>query len=1596
MKRRYNVRTVALLLVLPLYAAALLAQTRERTWVPLVPNAKPNAPAVMQVVETSPTQTQLDFRLPGVWVTVERYADRLFSRIELPPVQLEGKGLPTRSGERGWYDFPPALNQPARDPLPFRDAVGVGAGKPLFPRSALGSKPRTEEEMKRLGIDPAGARPEVLRLRGLVALSRRTTAETFSLSTEIQERQELKLEFPVIPAGYEGLDQTAPPQFGYTPPPLVDEEFYARFQGSYVGPEPEVSPLTGLGSFSGALLNVPAYELVTPTLVKVPSYTTFLVKHLAGAEDFTCPLSWDVWSALPPFLNGQAILDALTVKGLAIEASRSAHYLILTPRVWRPNLEAFARWKQSKGLNVDFAYVGSSKTDDVAPDWAAMDAWIESYFHDHYCHGVYVLLVGDVDVLPTGRSAQVTAGPDGADADSDHVYEVLGDDLLPSLYVGRLSVNTAAELDTQLAKILSYERTPAAGNWPRWATLAANSQNDDGTFGVSASHPSKYAQAVNDIASYGGYTAAPNFELLHAGASSAATTRAVNADVVNAVKAGRGHLLYRGHGDSLSWTYGWDGSGGSTSTGSPLTDAHVALLSNLAYPVVYGIACQTARLRVSDALGEDFMNRSGGGAVAYFGASVDSATTENHQRAKGLFRAIYDTGFTRLGPAIAQAETFSLLAVGNTASWRNNTFCYLLLGDPELTLRKQAVPRTFNLKASLRTIGDLAQIDLTDLSGAPVAGAFVHLNLSEGADPNGFTGPDGTLRWPKPSVPVLTAQVIADGYLVQEFEVTSPGTDPVWLPLDGQSQPGTPPRFRVLKSTRDATTLELTFPGVFIETTEYGGQRFAKLNFQAVDLAGPGFPTQPGERGWYDFPAGTGYPALDPAAYRQALEIAVAQPVFPQSALGKNPTTERELLALGLDPAGARPGIPVLRGFVAMSRKNTPNDVSVQIKPTTQRVDLPYPLAPAGYTGSDAAGAQTAPNDGYLPDPVIDAEFYSKFVGEYQGPTVPLSTIGGLGGAFSGAELNVPLVTVITASTVELAAGVVIELKHLQGVEDFDCPLGWDHWLFKLPFINGEAIRESLTAKGLAIEASRSAHYLILTPREWRTALNGFALWKQAKGLNVDFAYVGNAATDDVRPDRAQIDAYLERYFRDNYCHGVYVLLVGDVDVIPSGRSTRVDAGPDGADADSDHVYEVLGDDRFPSLYVGRLSCNSVEELEVQLAKILAYERQPIGGDWPTRATLCANSENDDGTRGVSASFPSKYAQAVNDVAGYGSYTGPPTFQVLHAGASSAAAARAVNQDVINALDAGRGHVLYRGHGSGSAWVGGWDGSSVNGTSWSDAAHVNNLTNRVHPIVYSIACQNARLRNSDCVAERWLSRSGGGAVAHFGASVNSYTSENHNRAKGIFRALYESGFTRLGPALAEAERISYNLSGGGGGWDNNTFCYNLLGDPELTVRRQRILTLGSLIGSLKLTELGTLITIQDTEGKLVPGAFVNLQTRKGDRRNGFSGVEGAWLVRETTPDEIVGLDLMADGYPWTIQVEGHTGARLTPLGFDRTGGFRLRLEGVPQGRYRILASQDLRQWVDLGEGEATQGSLEFRDDQAVKLPHRFYRAIQVN
>lgn len=351
---------VLILLCIVCLPCVLRAQIAPRArWIALVPGATAGAPVQMQVTKAGKQTTTLEIHLTGFWLNTRTYAGRTFSEITLPEARLGGLGFPQRAGERGWYDFPAETRQSILPSDRYTLALEHSVPKPMFPQKALGQTPRTERDMLALGVNPAGARPGIPALRGYVAVSRRNKDADLALTIRSEQMAAVRLESPLLPAGFQGSDQSVARE-GYTPPELVDEEFYSTFKGDYRGTEQTLSRIEGAGVFSQAQFRMPLISVQDPHAIRVVTNLVVELKHLAGVEDFECALAWDTWYFKNGFVNGIALLESVTAKGLKIEASRSAHYLILTPHAYRSELDEFAEWKQSKGLNVDFSYVGNS------------------------------------------------------------------------------------------------------------------------------------------------------------------------------------------------------------------------------------------------------------------------------------------------------------------------------------------------------------------------------------------------------------------------------------------------------------------------------------------------------------------------------------------------------------------------------------------------------------------------------------------------------------------------------------------------------------------------------------------------------------------------------------------------------------------------------------------------------------------------------------------------------------------------------------------------------------------------------------------------------------------------------------------------------------------------------------------------------------------------------------------------------------------------------------------------------------------------------------------------------------------------------------
>jgi hypothetical protein len=270
----------------------------------------------------------------------------------------------------------------------------------------------------------------------------------------------------------------------------------------------------------------------------------------------------------------------------------------------------------------------------------------------------YAILVGDAAVIPTCTSPTGSPTDDMyGDADNDGM-----DDLWEEVFLGRLSVDSEADLANQVDKILDYEdNMPMCTTWLDDVLLIAHEEDA----------PFKYQGCQEEVRTFAYSQVVPNFSTIYGSVAGND-----NADITASINTGKNVVCYRGHGTNAEW-WQWNGV-------ESFDNGDIAGLANGSKtPIVWSIACDNGVLSASDGFGETFMEQVGKGAVAHYGATVPSATTANHELDKRLFRAVYDLGFTTHAEAIWCAEHWTDVFHGPGNPWM-----YLLLGDPEMRIRR--------------------------------------------------------------------------------------------------------------------------------------------------------------------------------------------------------------------------------------------------------------------------------------------------------------------------------------------------------------------------------------------------------------------------------------------------------------------------------------------------------------------------------------------------------------------------------------------------------------------------------------------------------------------------------------------------------------------------------------------------------------------------------------------------------------------------------------------------------------------------------------------------------------------------------------------
>ncbi len=279
--------------------------------------------------------------------------------------------------------------------------------------------------------------------------------------------------------------------------------------------------------------------------------------------------------------------------------SENGNLLIICASNYMSEMQDFVNWKREKGINteiVDISTIGNTTTA------------IQNYISNYYTNN------GLSDVLLVGDAAQITTN-DVSGGGADNVYGYLsGNDHYPEVIIGRFSAESTTNVETQVKRIIYYEKTLANGaSWLNHFSLVGSQAGpgDDNEY--------DYEHLRNMGTDLTGFTYTSNSEMFDGSQGGLdASGDPTPSIVANDINAGTGLMLYTGHGSDTQWV----SSEFSVSDVNNLTNKNEL-------PFIYTVSCVVGNFVGQTCFCEAWMRATDGvdptGAISIFGSTINQS-----------------------------------------------------------------------------------------------------------------------------------------------------------------------------------------------------------------------------------------------------------------------------------------------------------------------------------------------------------------------------------------------------------------------------------------------------------------------------------------------------------------------------------------------------------------------------------------------------------------------------------------------------------------------------------------------------------------------------------------------------------------------------------------------------------------------------------------------------------------------------------------------------------------------------------------------------------------------------------------------------------
>ena len=413
-----------------------------------------------------------------------------------------------------------------------------------------------------------------------------------------------------------------------------------------------------------------------------------------------------------PLAFSSMIMSEYDILASQINPQRGS-YLILAPDGVTPYLDDFVSFKESQGFDVYVRSISDAGETAIGIKNTISGILLEDPMLE------YVLLIGDVDGFAEFPSFYY--GPDNDVTDQQYTH-ILGDDVIPDVFIGRLSIDSLSELAVIMSKTIQYARNPLAydqGWLDRGLIVAGNYAN---TYPIPITPKWTSYWLRDELLNYG-YSQVDTvfYPPLQQGAPY----------ITPIIDEGVGIVNYRGWGDANGWHY---------------PEFHVDDVNDLnngwLTPVFFSYVCNSNDFanNVDPCLAEAVIR--GGtptvpkGGVAFIGPSdLHTSTKYNNVINAYMYDAMLNHGVVELGPAM-QAGQSGLVkefpaqnGPGEAQEFYANV--YNILGDPSLQVYLDT-PDEFNFNVQpITNLDGFIDISVTKLNNQPVNQAVISI-MSEG------------------------------------------------------------------------------------------------------------------------------------------------------------------------------------------------------------------------------------------------------------------------------------------------------------------------------------------------------------------------------------------------------------------------------------------------------------------------------------------------------------------------------------------------------------------------------------------------------------------------------------------------------------------------------------------------------------------------------------------------------------------------------------------------------------------------------------------------------------------------------------------------